>query len=1594
MGKQVRKLDLTPVGETEIDKPVSDKPVKKLQLEPYEEPVKKKESTSPSGSGLEKQPAQPSKPSEQSSENVQVSLTKEQQASFGKSQKQFEASLTEQGREDQNREQILQKQKNAKKEVSDPFTALEKSISSTFADQIPKEYYVQRLRMSKGNFADLFDRRSNLNQFGDKLPENLSRWEYNQWKGKNLESNRGLTQDDIARKFLVHKLGEDGFEKFRKSFEDENVKQRLEFEDEIQQQNAEAAEKRKGLVEDYEEIDGANSLLNYVSNMVGQTAARVPTSVGTGGFMSIVSESSEVFDRQVDLIAKDKGLTRKEVVDQGLDKPGDGQVLATLLGGLDALSAVNVLSLFKSAAKGQVKKTLLKEIVEKAGKSSASGVVEGLTEAVQTEGEELAASQGAEVEYDPELNRMLNSFLGGFVGGTIFSAVTPEATTDAAIETVNVTDPTSVETAAQEIQESIDENIGKYDFSESSIKRDNIPPAIQDQPISTNQPQSYGRTEESTGPESGSIAFGTATDVSRDGEISGQPQAGTIPPSTDESGNVQGGGPNLSPDDRVGGDENAEVQSEAIANEGTKQTALGERVESSKEPTEIKESVSGRDKYIPRQVIKTNEEAKKILTDWNDTEFAERAIRDTSNSMPGGTRGALAANLYEDYKKKAEASENTDEKASLYNKAADIAVWAAQNLTKSGQETAIAGKIWKSIMSNEDLMVTALEKQNAAQQAKVLAPIREDVQMSKSQIEAEIRKQVTAGVEANLARAKAITPERKKKINDFFESIKVKDVGGTANDITRVLGATVWNSSVEVVKRAVLAGADIANAIQAGLDYVRENHKGEFNEDEFRAALEPGVTQMVEQTKADASKIDESKINTPKISGRKKKEFIQEVVDAYNKGKLTEEKFDELYAKRTGFKPYSESDRMKIRELAKIVAEVEKSIEETKNNFTKENISKHQEVLKKAQKANQELQKYAQREPSNVWDTLGTIMQGNLLTPLSIITNVYSNTVYQPLRFVSALVATPMDRMLIALAKAGVLSESYKKPAVDLVAAQKGYFDGGWNGAMEGLYQLTTGSLVDERSLTEISSKFDPVRAWGRIKEGDQSTAQKVNDYIEGTFGIPAEAMFRMLNLGDKPFRRAAEMARASEIADQMKLTGTERLKFLMFPDEENAKIIDDAGKQATFQNDTAASKLVQRGVNALLEAIGSVPVVGGPAKLIARAQVPFVKTPVNILVETANYAIPIASIPVGIFQVAKGNKRTGLQLISKGLVGLMIWQVSKWLLDAGLMTQGDDKEKDGKVAERRSIMFDGPHANSINVSGIQRMLRGEDPSPRDNDTWVDYKKMGITGIVMQNYANQWYQATRDGEVPFDDFLKSMSIGSIQTMSSGLDQTFLAGTNNLLNAIKNPDGQDGDRWVVGTTEALSSIVLPNTISNVSKASDQYIRDTKDDKLVEKLRNVYKTKVFAGESLPARVNLWGEKVTGNPEGRDKYAYYLFDPTKFKQVDTDNFKYKVYSKWKDSGFDDDWLPSMPQRRITVKGVQIPLTSKEYELYATLVGSERADLTAEYMSRQNVQLEKLKKRYEKGAERGKKKFLMDMGWNVTTKEALEKLSADRKK
>lgn len=1028
---------------------------------------------------------------------------------------------------------------------------------------------------------------------------------------------------------------------------------------------------------------------------------------------------------------------------------------------------------------------------------------------------------------------------------------------------------------------------------------------------------------------------------------------------------------------------------------GSKKYTVTKRILASDANEGIKRGIKEKgDSYVPKGINITDNEAANLLELYGN-ERAETLVRDSSNGITGDTRTALAAKLYESYKQTADQATDPETKRINYDKAVDIALTAAEQLKESGRQVN-AAKIWKAITSNEDMTVMAIEKEQRRYGEKMIEGISKQVKKSRKQFDEQvaklIRQKVQEGVEQQLKRAKLITPERKKSISDAFDALKIKTPKGVASATT--LLPEVWNGAIEAVKRAVLAGADVANAIQAGVDYIKEKHKGDWDEKGFRDTIESSVQQMVP---VDPSQINPEEIETPKLSGKKKKDFINQVVDAYNAGNLTEDKFEQLYAKGLGAREFSSEEREQIRELAKTIGEVEHFEEVVKNDFTRENIAKRKDLLAKAQIDNKKLQAYAQG-PSNVWDTLISIMQAHLLAPLSFIVNIYSNIGLQNLRFLSTANASFVDYGITKLAKAGLLSEAYKNPSIDFAELQKGYFKGGWDGIIEGLKQLKTGPLNDERSLREVNTNFNPSAAIDRWKIEDRNLQQKINDYIEGTLGWSAEAHFRLLNSGDKPFRRAAEMARAMEIAKQKGLKGIDAEKFIMFPDEESAELIKKAGDAATFQQDNVPIQVVQRVLNSIINSIGDVPILGGPLKLLAKSQIPYVKTPWNIMVETLKYAaFPVTGL-IGIHQIVKGNRRTGAMLVGQAIVGAMIFAVAKTLFSKGLLSWDEPYKKEGKNRERRQIQYDNIPPNALNVSALQRGLVGMGFDIKDDDTWIDYNKLGVLGLLFDNYTNQYFTNIKEeGKMPEEsDFYTDLLKTAPRVASQSLDQSFLRGTNSLLNAIQDGGGYETEQWLINTAGSISSIVYPNTLSSISKASDEFIRDTRDDTFAKRLMNTYKTKFFIGEQLPPKVNLWGEKITGNPEGRSKYAYYLWDPTKFKNVDTENFKYKLYQAWKDSKFDDDYLPSIPKRDITYRKVKIPLNSQQYEKLATYIGQQRKNLASAYINSSRFEskdrekvIKKLKDIYEEGAERGKKKFLMDMGWNILTAEKLSKIN-----
>lgn len=1008
--------------------------------------------------------------------------------------------------------------------------------------------------------------------------------------------------------------------------------------------------------------------------------------------------------------------------------------------------------------------------------------------------------------------------------------------------------------------------------------------------------------------------------------------------------------------------------------------AIADRILKSDASEAIKRGIKEKgESYIPKGLEITLSEAKNLIEFYGDK--ADSVVRDLTNGLTWDTRTALTAKLYEKY-----VEQGNNEAA------VDIAMWQAEQSLQAGRASN-AAKIWKMITeSGEENIVLSIERERQTQRDKLIEPVAQELQQTREQIEAEIRKQVEERVqkevEGRLKKAKLITKEKRKEIADFFDGLKVDTSNKGALSASVIPGITllphVWNASVDIMKQAILTGADVANAIQAGIDYIKANQQGAIDEERFKEFMAPKLEAIVPKEPVNREAIDDEKIKTPKtLKGRKKKEFIDEVIQAYNDGKLTDKKFGEIYAGKMGFKEFTEADRKRIRELATIISEAEKFENVLREDFTDENIKKYKDLIKQAKQANNLLQEFAQA-PASIEDTLISIMQGNLLSPLSQVANIYYNVNYQPLRFLSMLGGSFVDFSLSKLAKIGLASKSMEERTIDPIALQKGYFKGGWNGLIEGAQQVVTGTDQDARTLREIQTNFSPVRAIRRWSDKNRTAAQKANDYVEGTLGIPAEVMFRLLNLGDKPFRRAAEMAKAMEMASLRGLKGNDLLKFLVVPDAESAQLIKRAGDEATFQQSEGFGKKIQQYITDFLNTIAQVPYVGKPAKVLLKSQIPFVKTPWNVAAETMQYAAPPVTLAIGINQIAKGNKRGGSILIGKAIVGAMIQAAAYELFIKGLITGDDDKEK-----KKRDFQFDNvPPANSLNTSAIARGLAGHGWETKDGDIWSPYTKMGVTGILFDHYSNTYKERVAKNEpiLDTDSYFSDMITSGPKVASASLDQTFLQGTSKLLEAVKDGGNRKTTDWIITTTEAIGSILYPNTLATISKASDEYLRDVQDDDFLKKLGNVYKNKMFMGDALPAKVSIWGDKVTGNPEGRNKYVYYLFDPTKFKEVRTDDFRYKLYQDFK-KDYDSDWLPGAPSKTITVRGEKIKLDGTQYELLSTYVGQERKDMTQAYINSREYERasdeekkEELKAIYRDASELGRERFMIDMGYNVS--------------
>ena len=578
-------------------------------------------------------------------------------------------------------------------------------------------------------------------------------------------------------------------------------------------------------------------------------------------------------------------------------------------------------------------------------------------------------------------------------------------------------------------------------------------------------------------------------------------------------------------------------------------------------------------------------------------------------------------------------------------------------------------------------------------------------------------------------------------------------------------------------------------------------------------------------------------------------------------------------------------------------------------------------------------------------ETLPTIIQGNLLSPISLVTNLWSNVINSPLRMASRQAAFVTQEVGRAFQKI-----SGKEVGPRLIASPIGGITrtleagkAGFRGIGEGLVGVRRGLSAEGLLSGEKIKGFKPFTAFKQfwtgeglakpIEKGLKGITTQAVDRLrlatEATLGVPAETMLRLLQLGDAPFRRIAQARLLSEQAQLAGKTGKALQVAVRLPTSQQLSKIEQEAAEAVFQQDTPLTRAALSAAN--LFGIGN---RFGLARLIGKSIIPYAKTPANVIDEMLEFSLPPYALMKAGFAAKSKDYRKSQMLIGKALTGTVLLGAAKTLSDQGII--GGKPSTSEKI---RDVQYQTLAPRTINISALNRFANGDSTAIEPGDRVVSLDKMGITGAILSiiNSAMDATEQGKDGSFEFTSLFP-------ETLSFAFNQSFLKGTNSLLSAMLDGSGATLDKWISDYYGVVASIPFPNTLTAVSRS----MRETMPDKFqikdvpgdgVERMINIFgevlsRRLPSMDEDMSRRIDIWGREVPQTPEGADPIAYNFFDVTKGREISYDPITLGIYKIFKATD-DGDVVPPKPLRNFTLDNVKYRLDPELYEDYARMRG-----------------------------------------------------------
>lgn len=545
------------------------------------------------------------------------------------------------------------------------------------------------------------------------------------------------------------------------------------------------------------------------------------------------------------------------------------------------------------------------------------------------------------------------------------------------------------------------------------------------------------------------------------------------------------------------------------------------------------------------------------------------------------------------------------------------------------------------------------------------------------------------------------------------------------------------------------------------------------------------------------------------------------------------------------------------------------------------------------------------------------------------------------------------------------------------------------------------GKTVDEMAKIEGGVMVERIkRAWAKIqkKNPDEYGKKSLNsffvDLVQSTLGIQAEFNFRILNMFDQPHRMGAYAVKGMQLANQKGLSGLAAQEFLYNPDPESKQLMEDAGKEATFQGRTTSTEIVMAIGNAIpkqldkLEKKAQLGIIPIALKYLYTSRIPFKATPWNIARETIHYAFPPISLARGFAYMSEflkdGNTETFLKaqnMFGRAIVGAGMMVGTYFIVQAMLaLGSGEEEEKDKGLKKAANLYRRlGLRPHTLNASGLARFFTLQDPSMQKNDVWVEYEKLGVFGGMlaiasdMSEKDRKLMAMTGEGL----GMLSMMEEAGLSMVRSTYENSMMSGFAKILDKIKQPDWHG--LFVLDTEASALAGITGNLFATIRR---NLSRDYKIDRRSDEYKTVYgvlKERYVSDPDLPYAINAWGEKIPATPKSPfGKWGRLLGDALNSEVVnmsDRDAELWDLYNETLDIGIYPGSI-----RTIQHNGKDIGWTGKQAQEFREMVGKKRAslfDLTLQsgILDDETIpnedKVKHLKKIYRQGHKVGKAEF-----------------------